>query len=55
MAERLFLSHNTVRNHVQTILRKLRVHSRIQAMSVAIRDGLVGSPGASARSGHSAV
>lgn len=39
IAERLFLSHHTVRNHAQSILRKLGVHSRLEAVSVARREG----------------
>lgn len=46
MAQRLFLSPNTVRNHAQSILRKLRVHSRLEAVSVALRQGLIQPPGA---------
>lgn len=41
MAEQLFVSKNTVRNHAQSILRKLGVHSRLEAVSVAIRTGLL--------------
>lgn len=41
IAERLFLSHNTVRNHAQSILRKLGVHSRLEAVSVARQEGLL--------------
>lgn len=41
IAGRLFLSHNTVRNHAQNVLRKLNVHSRLEAVSVARRDGLL--------------
>ena len=44
IAERLFLSHNTVRNHAQSILRKLGVHSRLEAVSVATREGLLQPP-----------
>lgn len=45
IAERLFVSHNTVRNHAQSILRKLGVHSRLEAVSVARQEGLLQSPG----------
>ena len=44
IAERLFLSHNTVRNHAQSILRKLGVHSRLEAVSVARQEGLLQPP-----------
>lgn len=40
MAERLHLSPATVRNHVQGLLAKLGVHSRLQAVAVARRHGL---------------
>jgi DNA-binding CsgD family transcriptional regulator len=41
IAERLFLSRQTVRNHVQEILRRLGVHSRLAAIAIARRDGLL--------------
>lgn len=41
IAERLHLSHNTVRSHVQSILSKLQVHSKLEAAVVAARDGLI--------------
>ena len=44
MAKRLFLSHNTVRNHAQSVLRKLKVHSRLEAVSVARREHLLQPP-----------
>lgn len=43
ISERLFISVNTVRNHVQNILAKLGVHSKLEALSVAVRDGLITS------------
>jgi DNA-binding NarL/FixJ family response regulator len=48
IAARLFISVNTVRNHVQSILAKLGAHSKLEALSLAIRDGLIHPPGASA-------
>ena len=47
IATRLFISVNTVRNHVQSILAKLGAHSKLEALSVAIRDGLIDPPGPS--------
>lgn len=48
IAERLFLSQNTVRTHIQNILGKLEVHSRVAAVALVhgslSRSGLVGSP-----------
>jgi len=41
MAERLHVSPATVRNHVQNILGKLGVHSRLQAAAYAARHGLL--------------
>lgn len=41
IAERLYLSANTVRNHVQSVLTKLGVHSRLEAVSVAVREDLI--------------
>jgi two-component system, NarL family, response regulator LiaR len=43
IAERLFLSEGTVRNHVSSILAKLGVSDRTQAAVVAIQHGLNGS------------
>jgi DNA-binding CsgD family transcriptional regulator len=37
IAERLYLSGTTVRNHVQRILAKLEVHSRVEAVALALR------------------
>lgn len=37
IAERLFLSPATVRNHIQHILAKLGVHSRTEAVALALR------------------
>jgi len=41
IAARLNLSRATVRNHIQNILRKLGVHSQVEAVSVAIRHGWI--------------
>ena len=41
IGERLFISVNTVRNHVHTVLKKLGVHSRLEAVAVAIRKELI--------------
>jgi DNA-binding NarL/FixJ family response regulator len=40
IAERLFLSHRTVQNHVQNTLRKLQLHNRVQLVRYAIERGL---------------
>jgi len=41
IAARLFLSRNTVRTHVHSLLSKLQVHSRVEAAALAVRYGLV--------------
>jgi DNA-binding NarL/FixJ family response regulator len=41
IAERLAVSPNTVRTHVQGILTKLQVHSRLEAAAFAVRHDLV--------------
>ena len=41
IAEKLDVSPNTVRTHVQGILSKLQVHSRLEAAAFAVRHGLV--------------
>src|SRR6266511_4327873 len=41
IAERLFISNHTVRNHVQRILTKRGAHSKLEAVAVATRIGLV--------------
>jgi len=41
MADRLVISPETVRTHVQRILRKLDVHSRLEAVALVAQTGLV--------------
>jgi DNA-binding NarL/FixJ family response regulator len=41
IAAELFLSTNTIRNHVQSITRKLHAHSRSEAVAAGLRTGLV--------------
>ncbi|MGZ4452929.1 MAG: response regulator [Nocardioides sp.] len=40
IAERLVLSHRTVQNHVQNVLRKLQMHNRVELTRYAIERGL---------------
>jgi DNA-binding NarL/FixJ family response regulator len=48
IAEALFISPSTVRNHISSILIKLQVENRVQAAVRAVRDGMLESvpPGA---------
>jgi DNA-binding NarL/FixJ family response regulator len=41
IADQCYLSLNTVRTHVQNILVKLGVHSKLEAAAFAMRNGLV--------------
>lgn len=41
IAEELFLSVNTIRNYVQAVLTKLDAHSKLEAVSTAVRLGIV--------------
>ncbi len=41
IAKRLYISENTVRNHVRNILDKLHVSNRVEAATYAVREGLV--------------
>ena len=41
IADTCFLSLNTVRTHVQNVLVKLGVHSKLEAAALALRQGLV--------------
>jgi two-component system nitrate/nitrite response regulator NarL len=44
VASTLNISLNTVRTHVQNILTKLQVHSRLEAATFAVRHGIVQAP-----------
>ncbi len=41
VAERLFISPKTVKNHISNILMKLQIENRIQAAVYAVRSGIV--------------
>jgi DNA-binding NarL/FixJ family response regulator len=40
IAEELALSRATVRNHIQNTLTKLHAHSKLEAVTIALRNGL---------------
>ncbi|MDX6207554.1 MAG: hypothetical protein QOE76_746 [Frankiales bacterium] len=40
VAEKLFISHRTVQNHVQNTLNKLQLHNRVELVRYAIEQGL---------------
>ena len=42
---RLHISIHTLRNHIQSIIGKLGAHSKLEAVSIAIREGLITAPG----------
>jgi two-component system NarL family response regulator len=44
VAVRLFISENTVKNHVRNILEKLQLHSRMEAVMYAVREKLLEIP-----------
>jgi len=44
IAEELHLSVNTVRNYVQSVLTKLGAHSKLEAVSTAVREGIIDYP-----------
>jgi two-component system NarL family response regulator len=41
IAQQLFISENTVKNHVRNILEKLHLHSRMEAVVYAVREKLL--------------
>lgn len=43
IAERLTVSVHTVRNHIANLSAKLGAHSKLEALSIAVRDGLLPS------------
>lgn len=44
IAAQLYLSVNTVRNHIQNVIGKLGVHSRLEAVAHGIRAGHIAAP-----------
>lgn len=45
IADALFISPNTVRTHLQNIFSKLGVHSKLEAVTLAAKTGLLRTPG----------
>lgn len=41
VAAELYVSVNTVRSHVRRILEKLEAHSKLEAVAIAVRDGIL--------------
>lgn len=44
ISERLFIGTKTVRNHIQRILMKMNVHSKLEAVSKGVREGIIDFP-----------
>ena len=44
ICDRLYIAPNTLRSHVQNITTKLRVHSKLEAVAVALRHGMIEVP-----------
>ena len=44
IAKELFISENTVKNHIRNILEKLQLHSRMEAVMYAVRERLLDVP-----------
>jgi DNA-binding CsgD family transcriptional regulator len=41
IAQILFVSLNTARKHTQNIIRKLGAHSKLEAVVIAVREGVI--------------
>ncbi len=44
IASQMHLSVNTIRNYVQSVLMKLGAHSKLEAVSTAVREGVIAYP-----------
>ena len=41
IGQQLFISENTVKNHVRNILEKLQLHTRMEAAMYAVRQNII--------------
>jgi DNA-binding NarL/FixJ family response regulator len=41
IAKNLYISENTVKNHIRNILEKLQLHSRMEAVIYAVREKIL--------------
>ena len=44
IASELYLSVNTIRNYIQSVLKKLGAHSKLEAVATAVREGIIEYP-----------
>jgi len=47
VAERLFLSPETIKTHIRNAMNKLEANTRVHAIAIALREGFISSPGRS--------
>ena len=45
IADARFISRDTVRNHVASVLQKLGAHSKLEAVAIALKRGIIDAPG----------
>jgi DNA-binding NarL/FixJ family response regulator len=55
IANKLWLSVETVKSHVSALLKKLGANSRAHAVAIALRDGLLAKEGRAGRADHAGV
>jgi DNA-binding NarL/FixJ family response regulator len=47
VAEKLFLSPETIKTHIRNAMNKLEAHTRVHAIAIALREGFISTPGRS--------